>query len=379
MTECLSRILAPFAAESFLRHYQARETFHVARSSPDYYADLLTIADIDAILQSRSLSAGILNVVKNGERWPVEQWSHFVRGARGIQHLAIREKLLELYADGCTLVVNQMEALVPALTASCRALTRELGFPTQMNVYITPRDSAGFSRHSDEHDVMILQVAGSKAWRVYSSDAAPVQIDLKSGDLLYIPRGMFHDGRSCGEDSIHITLGLNPPYAFQLIRDLADAAAKRRDFQQPAPPRFAGAEAMESFEADFLNGLRNLVSELGPGHVTGRRAEEQRSQEAEAWPGRFADLRIVSQMTLSTVVCRRADAPVDVKSEGRFVYVEFGDRRVTIPIFLRDQLPRILGDTSFAISELRGMMTDAGKVKLVTEFVRSGVLRIVTL
>lgn len=377
MTECLSRLLAPVTAESFLRHYQAREYFHVSRSSPGHYADLLDVGELDTILQSRQLPVGFINIVKNGVRHPIEEWSRFAPSARGMHQIAIADRFLSLYADGATLIVNQADALLPILGETCRKLARELGFPTQTNIYITPCNSAGFSKHSDEHDVLILQIAGGKSWRVYTP--ATAEIELRSGDLLYIPRGMFHDARSCNEDSIHITLGLRPAYAFDLIRDLAAAATEREEFQNPMPPRFAGADALRSFQADFLSQLQALAAEADFATLTDRRSWDHARREADAWSGRFADLRLLGRMTPATVVCRRAEVPAEIADDGKFLHVSFGDRKVAIPAFMRDHLPGILRGENFAIGEIEGMITDPLKVTLVTELVKAGFLRIVSI
>jgi hypothetical protein len=377
MTECLSRLLAPLTAEAFLQHYQARAHFHVGRSSPGYYADLLSVADLDSILQSRRLPVGFVNVVKDGVRCPIEEWSRFVDTARGMHQIAIPESLLRLYADGSTLILNHADALVPSLTGTCRKLTREFGFPTQTNIYITPRNSAGFSKHSDDHDVLILQIAGGKVWRVYAPDA--LEIELHAGDLLYIPRGMFHDARSCEEDSIHITLGLKPVYAFELIRDLATLAAKQENFQKPMPPRFAGMDVVRSYETEFLSGLRALAVGADFATLTDLRNRDYAAREAEAWSGRFEDLRLLTLMTPDTVVGRRAEVRAEITDDGKLMHVSFGDRKVIIPFFMRDQLQRILGDQEFAVGEIEGMITSADKVTLVREFVKSGFLRIISI
>src|SRR4051794_9360963 len=129
MPEYLARLLAPLSTDSFLMHYHARQHFHVARSSPRYYADLPGVTEIDTILQSQQLSAALLNIVKDGVPCPIEEWSRFVSSARGTHQIAMPEKLLSLYADGATLILNHADAVLPALTVACRKLTQELGFP----------------------------------------------------------------------------------------------------------------------------------------------------------------------------------------------------------------------------------------------------------
>lgn len=376
MTECLSRLLFPIDTDSFLKHYQAREYFHIGRASACYYADLLCIADLDAVLQSRHLPAASLNVVNNGVECPIEEWSRVQTSARGIHRVAIPEKLLNLYSSGATLILNQAHCALRALNNTCRILTEELGFPTHTNIYITPRGSAGFLKHADDHDVLVLQIAGSKCWLVYPPEAPPVEIDLQSGDLLYVPRGMFHAARSRDEDSIHITLGLVPVYAFQLIRELGVLAGGLDNFQRPMPPRFAGTNAIQAFEADFLADLQTLIAEIKPSTLTDRRRIDLVASQAQAWPGRFSDLRILHLITTATVVCRRPGILTSIKDDGKFLTVEFADRQVTIPVFMQHELPRVLGHCEFKVDEIAGMITSSGKVKFIAEFVKAGLLRI---
>jgi hypothetical protein len=379
VTERLSRLLFPLSPDGFLKHYQAREHIHIARASPGYYADLLSVAEIDVILQSGHLPAGSINVVREGTRLLIEEWSRVETGTGGAQRVAIPEKLFSLYAGGATLILNQAHRALPVLNETCRILTQELGFPTQTNIYITPRNSAGFNKHADRHEVLVLQIAGSKSWILYPPDAPPVEIDLQSGDLLYVPRGMFHAARSREEDSIHITLGLHPAYGFELIRALADLASEMDGFQTPQPPLFAGATASQDFESDFRARLQTLLAEMKPSELTDLRRDDLLLNQMQGWPGRFSDLRLFHLMTPNTVVCRRPGILTAVKADGKFLNVEIADRQVAIPVFMRDELQRVLADSSFTIDEIGGMITSSGKVRFIAEFVKAGLLRIVSI
>ena len=75
--------------------------------------------------------------------------------------------MLELFADGHTVVLQGLHRLWPPLIEFAGALTTDLGHPVQVNAYITPASSQGFSAHYDVHDVFVLQVAGEKRWRIH--------------------------------------------------------------------------------------------------------------------------------------------------------------------------------------------------------------------
>src|SRR5205823_12677252 len=109
-------------------------------------------------------------------------------------------------------------------------------------------DSQGLAAHWDGHDILVLQIAGRKCWRIYDApvalptdlpptfaferarppaapgsfrhwiahpapdafgpEAPAGEIELRAGDLLYLPRGHGHEARTDETMSIHVTLGL---------------------------------------------------------------------------------------------------------------------------------------------------------------------------
>jgi hypothetical protein len=383
MTECLSRILFPFDTSWFLEHYQARKHFHVQRESPGFYRDFLTPGDLDLALKSEQLPAAFVGVVKEGARYLPEEWSRVAESNGTSQRVAIPEKLSGLHSEGATLILNQADRAVPSLKIACRELTSEFGFPIQANVYVTPRGSSGFSKHADDHEVLVMQIAGTKRWLLYPSnvppDSPPVEIDMQPGDLLYLPRGLAHAARSQDQNSIHVTLGLRPAYTYQLIDELAAIAAEDPDFQQPAPPRFADDRARGEFGAAFLRDLTGLMSKTTPAELMERRLNFHVGNQAQGWQARLSDLLLIRDMTLETIVRRRAGVSAVIKGDGKFLGVEFADRRVLVPGFLKCALDLILGGDTFAVLEIEGMIDDRGKVRLASEFVKAGLLRIVSI
>ena len=113
----------------------------------------------------------------------------------------------------------------------------------QANAYYTPRGSQGLPVHHDTHEVISLQVAGEKRWLVYepvlelplknqrykSSLGAPgepvLDVNLRAGDTMYLPRGWLHQALTSDSDSLHITVGVN-------VRRWIDEARAELDAQE---------------------------------------------------------------------------------------------------------------------------------------------------
>jgi len=75
---------------------------------------------------------------------------------------------------------------------------------THFNLYWSPPGSIGSGAHKDNHDVIILQLSGSKKWIIENRD-----ILLSPGDILYIKKGTYHNPITTSEsDSIHLTIGV---------------------------------------------------------------------------------------------------------------------------------------------------------------------------
>ena len=143
--------------------------------------------------------------------------------------------------------MNHADLYHPELAQLCIDLRETLAH-VYANLYLTPPRSQAVKAHTDDQDVIILQVSGSKVlapsvcplWRSLLSQSwtiydAPVTLPythemvgktgperavtqemkshkiedvlLKPGDLLYLPRGLMHEARTEGSDlSLHLTL-----------------------------------------------------------------------------------------------------------------------------------------------------------------------------
>lgn len=143
------------------------------------------------------------------------------------------------FSNGSTLILRSLHRRIPAIARLAGAVGNHLGVEIRVNAYITPPNAAGFKRHIDNHDVLILQTYGEKQWNTYpqvsdlplettlmsdiqsavfktsqrtnnsQSSTAPPALHtlLKSKEFLFLPKGVPHEGRTSEQASVHLSLG----------------------------------------------------------------------------------------------------------------------------------------------------------------------------
>ena len=133
------------------------------------FADLLDADAVDELVSRRGLRTPFLRVAQDGTH-PRRPGLHRRRRGRGRRGrpgqrrragAAVRRRAPPWCCRACT-------ALWPPLIDFSQELAAELGHPVQVNAYVTPPQSRGFSDHYDVHDVFVLQIEGEKRWRIHA-------------------------------------------------------------------------------------------------------------------------------------------------------------------------------------------------------------------
>jgi hypothetical protein len=288
------------------------------RGEPDRFAGLLAIADLDRFLRTdaaRTPRVAMADSARTGSAAvPEEEYAR----EDGRIELAL---LFARFDAGATLVVSQFHEHHEPLARFCRGLEQAFLHPVQANIYLTPPGAQGFRPHYDTHDVLVLQIAGEKAWRVWpgqpfprptrrtpwkgglAPEGAPENILLRAGDALYVPRGVIHDAatQGAGEPSLHATIGLLEPSwaeAFRMAADLLERAepplraafptwrlAEPARLAQAAAPLAAQLATPAALERLAIAWLDRLDAERAP--MPARGLARPRPQPGETW--RIAD------------------------------------------------------------------------------------------
>ena len=183
-----------------------------AADLPGSFTDLLSAEAVDELVSNRGLRTPFLRVAKDGTTLPDQGFTAPGGVGAGVADQVSDDKLVRLFADGATIVLQGLHRVWPPIIAFSQQLASELGHPVQANAYVTPPQNQGFSDHYDVHDVFVLQIAGEKRWQIHAPvlesplrdqpwtdrrragtaagrEPPLIEAVLQPGDCLYLPRG----------------------------------------------------------------------------------------------------------------------------------------------------------------------------------------------
>uniref|UniRef100_K3W7B3 Bifunctional lysine-specific demethylase and histidyl-hydroxylase n=1 Tax=Globisporangium ultimum (strain ATCC 200006 / CBS 805.95 / DAOM BR144) TaxID=431595 RepID=K3W7B3_GLOUD len=212
-------LIFPMPLEEFYEKYWEKRPLAIKRKFPKYYDGWFSKDEIDRILKEHTLEYGAdIDLTKyvdhtrhtlnpDGAATPKQVWKHF--------------------DDGCSVRLLCPQKFSDAIWKMLSILEGEWGCMAGSNTYLTPKGTQGFAPHYDDIEAFLLQVEGTKHWKVYapldeattlprysSGNFKPdeigkpiLEVDLDEGDLLYFPRGFIHQARSAKDKhSLHVTV-----------------------------------------------------------------------------------------------------------------------------------------------------------------------------
>lgn len=232
---------------------------------PARFRDLLSIADIDTFLTTDAAARPRISMAdgsRKGSAAVPEEAYAFENGSADLPGL------FATFDAGATLVLSQFNQMHAPLARFCRGLEQIFLHAVQANIYLTPPSAQGFRMHYDTHDVLVLQVQGEKAWRIWPGQPFPsptrrtpwsggveplteaVNIMMRPGDALYLPRGVLHDAAAQdGEPSLHITVGFMDPSFAEVLRLAVDLLEESEPALRAAFPTWRLADGPGSLAA----------------------------------------------------------------------------------------------------------------------------------
>jgi lysine-specific demethylase/histidyl-hydroxylase NO66 len=349
------------------------------------FEDLMSATDVDRMLTTMSLRVPAFRLVKDGTTIPSARYTRRGRtGGSPVAGIADPRRILDLFRDGATIVLQGMHRYWAPLRAFCRDLEIELGHPAQVNAYITPPGSRGLAVHSDDHDVFVLQSFGGKHWEVWERGApkpppgpALITRRLEPGDCLYVPRGTPHAARTQQGPSGHLTIGILTTTWSSLLREIAREAAARPEFDEPLPAGYHRDPARFARNVDIrLARLRDALACIDPSAVADRAIERFLTARPAMLSRGFLDALAEAGIDERTEVRRRPGSVCELRSDGDRLDVLLGDRMLRMPAWVEPAMRTISGEDVLTPADLAPFLGAESAVVLVRRLVREGLLEI---
>ena len=278
----LAKLLEPFSLEDFFANYG--KNFRYIQGVKGKFSNLFPWETLNQILRQHRLDFPRLRLFLNGAQVPTVSYLKQTQSQRRRQvtiSKILNSEFIQQLRNGATLVVDAVDELYEPLTTLAESLELDFHEHIQINLYAGWYTSPGFDLHWDDHDVLILQVAGKKNWSVYgASREYPLARDiednvippdkpiwtgvLSDGDLLYIPRGWWHVATPISEPTLHLTVGIHNRTGIDLFSWLLNQMREYKEFRMDLP-RFSSKEEqnnhMQKLYDYFLNELNENLLE----------------------------------------------------------------------------------------------------------------------
>ncbi|HSX03879.1 MAG TPA: cupin domain-containing protein [Rhabdochlamydiaceae bacterium] len=387
----LQKWIAPLTTDDFFSQFWEKKPLVLTDRKSNCFTNILTLKDVDFLLSSLNSSVGFYKPIK---------WVRFVNNKKELKlddylqnesDFLNMDKVLAGFASGNTIVLNRLQHRWESVWKICHELEEALGHFVSANMYLSPENAQGFDAHYDPHDVFILQLEGEKLWKIYPERIAfptgfgdtpfiqplspPIhELHLKSGDLLYIPRGWVHAASTAKKHSLHLTVGVHVLTWLDLIAEIATTDISLR---QAIPKEFILQEQKtEQGLSGRLQALTNLFENEQIVKESIQKLQkkftDKRTPSLSGYLTTFSDAGHVSEKTL---IHRKGEKWQIEKMDDKLA-IHFNGVKVRVPVVTESLMEYMSNTREFFVYELPGPIPLKDKIEIVRTLMKSGLLTV---
>ncbi|MFI8566032.1 cupin domain-containing protein [Rhodococcus sp. NPDC078407] len=366
------------------------------------FDDLMTVDAVDELISERGVRTPFVRMAKDGRLLDKSQFTASGGFGAEVTDQVDSAAVLAAFAAGNTLVLQGLHRLWPPLIHFVGELVRELGHPVQVNSYVTPAASQGFSPHYDVHDVFVVQIAGTKRWTIHApvhvhpldnqpwsdrrsaveeraSNVPELDFVLEPGDVLYLPRGWIHSAQALGETTVHLTVGVASFNEYDIarhaLRELGDVAELRSPLPAGLVP--TDTEAVVPHVQRVLDAMRTALDDISRDPDAVRRLAERLGDRYDELvrPEPVRPLRTVASMG-----ALRGEDSIRLRPgiHARIVYGAVGvsmvlrNKTVTLPSQCADAIENLMKGAPCRLDAMPGLDVDDASV-VARRLIREGI------
>lgn len=276
-----SNLLAPVSRATFLRDWFNRAPLQIpgnARKIRDLpsVGDLLTRIRLGSPWQLRRQP----EVYLNGRRIDSREVTNTYCDMDGVQATRPRGRRIDaLIEAGATVACYGIQTIFPQFSPLIKDLASALHAEVDAHLIFSQYDKQGLGVHYDCADVFVLQIEGRKCWYVSEQRALnPIagqgasepadgaahydKYELHEGDLLYIPRGVFHYAVTSSDVSLHASVVAKLPTILDYLTYIVESGWNASELGSYIS-RFDGDVYRGFTSAEVTDVVRTLVEGEG--------------------------------------------------------------------------------------------------------------------
>ncbi|MBG7621238.1 cupin-like domain-containing protein [Herbaspirillum sp. AP02] len=280
--------------EAFRDEYQERKPLLIKGGASDI---AFGWSDACGIFDRCNVADPSFKLSYDGSLRPKKEYVERYMDIGTARHRLIKPVVYDYMRKGATLIANRIKH-EPKVSACARAVGEFTGRQVVSSAYAVFGEKSSFRSHWDTRDVFAVQLIGRKRWLIYEptfelplstqqskdyeskyphSRKPYLDLILEAGDVLYVPRGWWHDPLPLGEGSFHLALGTFPAYVVDYLgwamHQMQDVIVVRKSLDdwatdEPVLQELAGEivsfmrapENYERFMDEFHSSLRDEAS-----------------------------------------------------------------------------------------------------------------------
>lgn len=395
----LERVAAVSAATFGADHWGRAPLLSRARELPlGGFGDVFGPDAVDELVSRRGLRTPFLRMAKDGSVLAPARYTRGGGAGAGAGDQVADDKVLALLDDGATLVLQGLHRTHPPVIELANELSAELGHPVQVNAYITPPQNQGFAAHYDVHDVFVLQITGTKQWRIHepvlldplpdqpweqrrdevaarAGEPALIDTVLEPGDALYLPRGFLHSATALGAFTIHLTVGVHPVTRYRLAREILAGSKGSRELRRSLPMGvdLGDPSVLAPHVAATVAALREHVEAAEPAPLAAAVAADLRELTRAEPLAPLAALAAAANLGPGTALRLRRGLRADVGASDDAVTVRLIDTTIRFPPAAQPALKFVFDAAGFTPEQLPGLEPDEQLV-IARRLLREGIV-----
>jgi hypothetical protein len=255
MISTLEGLLAPLPVGEFRKALRERRFIFRRGEGVNRFANLLDWATLRHIVENGIFPPADVRIMRDSKLLSALV---YLDGKK-----VNAEKLATLMRNGASLVTQPINACVPALRTLCEDIRTQVSDYVWAGAVAQTGSGGALTIHYDAEDLIILQLEGTKRWRIFSptvvypvAGAKPVGspsenlvLDevLQPGDLMLLPAGFWHVCENGPDLSLHGVLFFRASTGLLAANSLFDRLKEDVEFRAPLT-RFATAQERASHE-----------------------------------------------------------------------------------------------------------------------------------